>query len=252
MKFPDFIIIGAAKCGTTPLWFNIDKHPDITMAPRDPGKTEMYFWGTKNYKNRGIDWYKRKFSGKISGEKTPSYYANKRAIVQMKQHIPDVKLILCVRHPVERAYSNYKMNKKSGKISGEFSIYRLKKIYGQPGKYIKFLNKNVLSLFDKSQLHICITEWMKKDTVEEMNKIYDFLNLDRVEIERKVVDVGKTYIKPASKNMKVRRQETWYRVWDQYSETVTGKLRKQGLEYFKESNELLFDFLGYEIKEWKV
>lgn len=65
MKFPDFIIIGAAKCGTTPLWFNIDKHPDITMAPRRPGKTEMYFWGTKNYKLKGIEWYKGKFSGKV-------------------------------------------------------------------------------------------------------------------------------------------------------------------------------------------
>lgn len=253
MKFPDFIIIGAAKCGTTPLWFNIDKHPDITMAPRRLGKTEMHFWGTKNYKDLGVEWYKKKFKGKISGEKTPTYYGNKRAMLQMKKHIPDVKLILCVRHPVERAYSNYKMNLKSGKVGGSFTWNLLKNRYGQAGKYITFINKNILPLFDKSQIHICVTENMKKNTVEEMNKIYDFLNLDRIELERKRVTINDAYlIKPPSKSMGIRRAEPWYRVWDQYSETVQGDVRNKGLKYYKECNKKLFDFLGYEIEEWRI
>jgi len=253
MKFPDFIIIGAAKCGTTPLWFNVDKHPDITMAPRRLGKTEMHFWGTTNYSDpdKGIDWYKRKFKGKVSGEKTPGYCTRKKALMQMKEHVPNIKLILCVRHPVERAYSNYKMNLKSRKVSGPFTKRLLVKRYGKLGKYIRLINNNILPVFDRSQLHVCVTEWLKKNTVEEMNKIYDFLNLDRFDIERRIVDVNKK-IKPASKNMEVRRQEPWYRVWDQYSESVSGEVRQHGLKFFEKSNKDLFDFLGYEIKEWKV
>jgi len=122
------------------------------------------------------------------------------------------------------------------------------------GKYIDTIEKNILSVFDRSQLHICITEWLKKNTVEEMNKIYDFLNLERIDIERKRVNpFDKSYIiKPASKSMEVRRAEPWYRVWDINPETVTGELRKQGLEFYKKSNERLFDFLGYDIPEWRV
>jgi hypothetical protein len=251
MKFPDFIIIGVAKCGTTPLWFNLDKHPDITMAPRRLGKTEMYFWGTKNYKDKGIDWYKKKFKGKVCGEKTPKYCTRKISQAQMKKHIPDVKLIMCVRHPVERAFSNYRMNHKGDPTGRGFNLQQMVRHYAKLGRYINLIERNVTSVFDKSQLHVCVTEWLKKDTVEEMNKIYDFLGLKRVNIKRKVVNVRNTYVSPASKNMEIRRGEPWYRVWDQYENTITGNLRKEGLKIFKPYNERLFKFLGYEIEEWK-
>lgn len=253
MKFPDFIIVGVAKCGTTPLWYNLEKHPDITMGPRsaERGKTEMYFWGTPNYKNLGIDWYKKKFKGKVCGEKTPAYHGKKIAFTQMKEHIPDVKLIMCVRHPVERAYSNWRMNLKSGKAPNNFTYQLFLKRYAKLGKYIYPIKRNILSVFPKEQLHICVTEWMKKDTVEQMNKIYDFLELPRADIERRVVKVDKAKI-TNKERMRLRRSESYYRVWDQYSDTVSGQLRNQMLEFYKDSNQQLFDFLGYEIPEWKV
>ena len=252
MKFPDFIIIGSAKCGTTPLWYNMDKHPDITMAPRSAtrGKTEMYFWGTKNYTDKGIDWYKKMFNGKVTGEKTPNYFSRKLAFIQMKKHIPDIKLIMCVRHPAERAYSNYKMNYKSGKIKGDFTYKLFLNRYAKEGRFINILKNTVLTVFDRKQLYFCIAERMKKNTVEEMNKLYDFLNLERADIERRVVSVGRE--PNAAAIMKKRRSETWYRVFDQYPTTVDGELRKQIMDYYKKSNEELFDFLGYEIEEWKV
>lgn len=251
MKFPDFIIIGAAKCGTTPLWYNLDKHLDITMGPRNSerGKVEMYFWGTSNYTDKGIDWYKKKFDGKVSGEKTPKYHTSKLAISQMKKHIPNVKLIMCVRHPAERAYSNWKMNLKGGKAPSVFTYNLFTRRYAGLGKYIVNLERNVLSIFPKKQLHICVTEWMKKNTVEEMNKIYDFLGIPRQDIERRVVKIETNL--PGPELMKKVRAETWYRTWDQYSKTVQGKLRKQINAYYKNHNEKLFNFLGYEIPEWK-
>jgi len=129
MKFPDFIIIGGARCGTTPLWFNVDKHPDITMAPKRLGKTEMHFWKKKFYEQEDIKRYKEKFKGKVCGEKTPGYYIRKHSMMYIKEYIPDVKLIMCVRNPVDRAYSNYRMNLKPGKVSGEFTYKLYKKRY---------------------------------------------------------------------------------------------------------------------------
>ena len=251
MKFPDFIIIGVAKCGTTPLWYNLDKHPDITMAPRSEtrGKTEMYFWGTTNYTDKGIDWYKKKFRGKVTGEKTPAYHGRKLPFIQMKKHIPDLKLIMCIRNPVDRAYSNWKMNRKGGKVSADFSHNLFLKRYAKIGKYINSINSNVLSVFNRDQLYVCITEWMKKDTVEEMNKIYDFLNIPRVDIERRRVNISPE--KYPVKVMSEIRKEAWYRVWDQYSDSVSGNLRKTMLKYYEGSNKQLFDFLGYDIPEWK-
>ena len=250
MKFPDFIIIGAPKCGTTPLWFSLDKHPDITMIPRSPGHTEMHFWGKQLFKSKGVDWYKSLFHGKICGEKTPGYWIRKNSMVQIKQYIPDVKLIMCVRHPTERAYSNYKMNVKSRKVPGTFTENLFLKRYFDAGQYMKHLNANVLSIFKKEQLHISVTEWMKKDTVNEMNKIYKFLELPNLNIEARVIDPKE---KPwTTGDMEEQRKESWYRVWDQYSETVTGELRTKINNYYKEQNERMFDFLGYEISEWKL
>ena len=50
MKLPDFIIVGATKCGTTALWYNIDKHPAITMAMKSATSFEMNFFGGKKTK----------------------------------------------------------------------------------------------------------------------------------------------------------------------------------------------------------
>ena len=250
MKFPDFIIIGAPKCGTTPLWFSLDKHPDITMIPRSPGHTEMHFWGKQLFKSKGVEWYKSLFHGKVCGEKTPGYWIRKQSMLQIKKYIPNVKLIMCVRHPVERAYSNYKMNIKSRKISTPFTEQIFLKRYYDAGKYMYHLNNNVLSIFGKSQLYISITEWMKKDTVNEMNKIYKFLGLSELNIERRIITPDK---KPwTTFDMEEQRKEPWYRVWDQYSETITGPLRNKILQYYKIPNQKLFDFLGYEIKEWML
>lgn len=157
---------------------------------------------------------------------------------------------MCVRNPVDRAYSNWRMNMRSGKAPQTFTYDLFKRRYAKGGLYIKTLKANVLSVFEKDQLYICVTEWMKRNTVEEMNKIYEFLNLPNAEIERKVVDPPLPNNAP--ENMKMFRQQPWYRVFDNYQNSITGPIRKQMLQYYKEPNKQLFDFLGYEIEEWSV
>jgi hypothetical protein len=55
MPLPKIIICGVAKGGTTALWYNLDKHPEIHMATRTDTSIEMHFWGSK-FRHKGLDW----------------------------------------------------------------------------------------------------------------------------------------------------------------------------------------------------
>lgn len=110
MRLPDFIIIGAAKAGTTSLYKVLSQHPDIFMStPKEPeffARDELY--------SQGIDSYARLFenadSRQLCGEASTLYSLSPLfplTATRMRQHVPDVKLIYVLREPVARAYSYY-------------------------------------------------------------------------------------------------------------------------------------------------
>lgn len=250
MKFPDFIIIGATKSGTTALWYNLDKHPDIFMATKG-ASVEMAFWGSRQWK-RGFDWYKSKFVGnvKLCGEKTPDYYLNKRAFRLMKKHIPNVKLFLCIRNPIDRAYSNFQMHKKAGRAS-TFDYNLFVKKYARAGKYFNHIQNNILPFFDQKQLYICITEKMKANPTIEMKGVFEFLGVEDLNFPSKEIPGQLLLNRTRKEDIALSREEKFYRVWSKHKEQLQGPLRKQILEYYQSYNKKLFDFLGYRIKEWE-
>ena len=107
---PDFIIIGAAKAGTTSLYRHLTWHPSIFMSdPKEP----TYFAFDERY-GRGEDWYQSLFSGageaQLCGEASTNYTnwpLYPHTVKRMHALLPDVKLIYVMRHPVDRAYSHY-------------------------------------------------------------------------------------------------------------------------------------------------
>lgn len=104
MRTPDYIIIGAPKCGTTSLFEYIGKHPDVI----NPKRKEINYF-SRGYNRRTRDWYMSWFKDvpAVQGEATPKYFYDIRAINLIKRDLPGIKLILMLRDPVERAYSNY-------------------------------------------------------------------------------------------------------------------------------------------------
>ena len=105
--FPNFLIIGTPKCASTSLHFYLSQHPEIYMSHTK----EIYFF-SDNY-DKGLEFYRKYFlnaSGKKAiGEATPVYCFLPYALDRIKQNFPDIKLILCLRNPVERAFSNWLM-----------------------------------------------------------------------------------------------------------------------------------------------
>jgi Sulfotransferase domain len=112
---PDFIIIGAMKAGTTSLFYYLSQHPDLYLSVP---KEVHFFDGGKNPKvdtfAKGEIWYrahfplKKELNGKAKVyEASPVYIFNPLAPKRIFDTIPNVKLILLLRNPTERAVSHY-------------------------------------------------------------------------------------------------------------------------------------------------
>lgn len=104
-RLPNFLIIGAPKAGTSALSVYLSEHPDVWFARWK----EVNFFNV--YYERGIDWYRRQFAGATAeravGEATPLYMYGRPVVERMASVLPDAKLIVVLRDPVDRAYSQY-------------------------------------------------------------------------------------------------------------------------------------------------
>jgi hypothetical protein len=111
---PGFLIVGAERCGTTSMFYVLRQHPAVfgSTVPRK----EVRFFDHKY--NRGLTWYKSHFpliprarlaargAGKPSAfEGSPNYMFHPLAPGRIHRDLPDVKLLVMIRDPVERAYS---------------------------------------------------------------------------------------------------------------------------------------------------
>ncbi len=117
MRLPDFIIVGAPKCGTTAAHFNLKRHPKIHMAvmpetalgmQTDIDHNELCFF--THHWDMGVEWYSQFFENagdKVCGEKSPTYSRFVRCHRLIAQTVPDAKILFFMREPVSRAWSNY-------------------------------------------------------------------------------------------------------------------------------------------------
>lgn len=120
MRLPDFIGIGAQKCGTTALHVYLREHPDLYL----PRRKELNFFRDDGNWQRGLEWYARHFDraapGQRVGEISPQYARLPRsAEVPQRMHelLPQAKLIYLVRDPVDRLRSAWQQAVARGRES---------------------------------------------------------------------------------------------------------------------------------------
>lgn len=143
-KHPFFIIAGTQKSGTTALAAYLTHHPGIQFAK----KKEVHFFDKKDNYNAGIQKYLSFFSeveGKqVYGEATPYYIASRDACRRISEYYPQVKMIILLREPTKRMYSEYNMKRRRVVDQAEFH-YLAQKYSGEiyscllefPGEYSK-------------------------------------------------------------------------------------------------------------------
>jgi len=210
---PDFLIIGAVKSGTSSLYDYIILHPEIFSALRKETKffDVDFKLGINMYKsNFPTPLYRfivRKLQKKkfLTGEATPGYIHNPHCAKRVHDYLPNVKLIIILRNPIDRAYSDYQMRirAKHETKSFEDSIKEEEKKLSESEKILENENysqygaefrpylsrgnyyeqiKPWRELFPKENFLILKTEDLEKDHQKTLNHVFKFLGLKEMEI----------------------------------------------------------------------
>ena len=178
MSLPNFICLGAAKSGTTTLHDILRQHPEIYV----PAFKEPHFFDIpENYKN-GIDWYQKNYfknaNKKVIAEFTPSYFFDKEAPERIFNNLgSEVKFVVLLRHPVDRAYSHYLHSKRDEHEEFDF-VESLNQEEDRLSRYIE--NKDYLSYLRNSY----ISQGLYGDMVERYLKYFKLENFMFIHFEK--------------------------------------------------------------------
>ena len=143
----DFIVIGAPRSATTWMCKCLAEHPDICFS----SKKEAYFFHPETRKMSNLnDFFEKYFSQcqneKIKGTAALPYLRDSEVPNLIKKSFPETKLIACLRNPIERAHSHYRLFKSLKKIDQNMSFeeaLKSDKEYTEAGMYCKYLNINL-------------------------------------------------------------------------------------------------------------
>jgi hypothetical protein len=124
-RLPDFLIIGGQRCGTTSLYNYLVEHPGVAPA----FMKEVHFFDNRFHK--GPNWYRAHFplrESQVTGEATPYYLFHPQAPARAFATVPGARLIVLLRNPIERAFSQYHHQVRMGleTLSFEEAIEREK------------------------------------------------------------------------------------------------------------------------------
>lgn len=117
LRLPDFLIIGAARSGTTWLYECLLEHPQIFL-PAEKRPEPHFFLKSDEYR-RGLEYYSRRYFSNaadsiVAGEASTSYLYQPFVASRVRAALPDAKLIVLLRDPAERAFSNHAVTYRNG------------------------------------------------------------------------------------------------------------------------------------------
>ena len=206
MTMPNFLIIGAAKAGTTALYEYLKQHPQVYMSHEKEPKffalegEKLDFRGPHDQENinrtaiTDIEAYRKLFEGVSNeiaiGEASPLYLYSPKAPGRIKNYIPDAKMIAILRNPVDRAYSGYMMHLGLGwETTNDFTQALLEEEmrirnnwgwghYVNVGFYYMQL-KRYFDTFNPDQIKVYLYEDLNANPIAMLQEIFQFLNVDQ-------------------------------------------------------------------------
>lgn len=168
MGKPDFILIGETKCGTTSLYNYLIEHPKV-MDTLGNGEGYDSSYATKELRfldkfyDRGWDWYFSCFPetkpDEVTGEATPMYMYRTQVARRLKEHLPDVKLLVLLRNPVDRLISNFGHNTQW--------VPGWKERYPDVRTYFYGCPDNDYYQIDKSIYYFAMQRWLEHFPLEQ-------------------------------------------------------------------------------------
>ena len=165
---PSFLVIGAVKAATTWISHQLRCHPELWLPDAEP-----HFF-SDDYE-RGLDHYRSLFApapaGRRIGEKSADYLAHPEAAARIAAVLPGVPMVVQLRDPVERAYSDYCMLFRHGRVAGDPRRYLEKR--DPAGK--RFLDGGLyaqhLARFHAHHARDRIAVFLYEDVIEQPERV---------------------------------------------------------------------------------
>lgn len=250
--FPDFIFVGVGKGGTTSMYHYLHAHPQVFLPPIK----ETNFFITpflafdelredfqhsikidiKKYLNSSMPYrhhawidqaedyqalFKNKTADQISGEVCPSYFFEHRSFSAIAKSSRQTKIVLILRHPLARLFSQYKMNVRDGRdVANDFiteimrDYQKTKKGYGISYNYVEGSLyapslRALFEQFDQKQIKILYYEQLQRDTQGLLRELAQFLEIDPKGFPEKL-EVFNESGKPKNESLnKMIKQSRW-------------------------------------------
>jgi len=203
MTMPNFLIIGAAKSGTTALYQYLKQHPQIYMSSVKEPEFFAFEGENLNFNGPGdvprlsitnIEDYQAQFQGasnsKAIGEASPLYLYSPKAPHRIKHYVSEARLIVILRDPVERAYSQFLMFVRDGReTTDNFTMALLEENtrvhnnwawgwhYTRVGFYYSQL-KRYFDQFNPEQIKVYLYEDLCDNPLGVLQDIFCFLEVD--------------------------------------------------------------------------
>jgi hypothetical protein len=189
----DFILAGAQKSGTTALHYFLHKHPRIDLGDRQ----EMHFFDDEEVFSRPVDYeilhkhFPAVGGGTVTGECTPSYLYWKPAAERICEYNPQIKFIVLLRNPIERAFAHWNMQRFKGRepldfldalkeenlrIAEPLSLESRRFSYVDRGFYSIQLGR-FFGLFGRDQFKIIKFEQFRSEQRRTLASVFDFLGV---------------------------------------------------------------------------
>jgi len=199
-RLPNFVIIGAAKAGTTALYWYLQEHPEVQMSSLK--ETNFFAYGVGDngrllygdpelhrFPIQTREAYAELFIGagnaKAVGEASPIYLECPQAAVRIHQLLPEARIICGLRDPVDRAYSDYLMYLRNrGRVFEPVTEHQPSARWAQPdshwmqlGMYHEQLSR-YYEAFPARNIHVFLFDDLKAAESEVVRGVYRFLDVD--------------------------------------------------------------------------
>ena len=252
---PNYLIAGAQRCGTTSLQRYLIEHPQVTPAGVMKG---VHYFDTNDY-HRGLDWYRSHFPTRrsiasmteriggtvLTGESSPYYMFHPLAPNRIVADLPGVKIVVLLRDPVDRAYSQYlhetrrgyetlefepALEAEDGRLVGEaermvadptYDSFSLRHhSYMARGEYFTQVRR-LSDLVGQERLLVVSSEQLFDDPAATYHNVLRFLGLPEFNPPGFAAQNANVYLSP-----------------------ISNQARHMLEDRFREPNKLLYDFVG--------
>ena len=231
-----FVIVGFPKCATSFLSYSLREFPETRIHMREPA----YFDGKIS-----LEEYLAPFElGMINGEKTPNYVYRKKSMQRISK-IKDIKIIVCLRHPIRWLESIYNFRKTFPDRHPTINSYSLSDIIKsnltvdnvgvERAHFAKSIKRNVQPFFPPEQIMYIVQEELEQDTQNHLSALCTFLGLNKDYLDKL--------------QTKEKNKRPYVIDFEQDQEYL--KLRKPLAKKYRAFNQELYEVLGRKIPAWE-